>query len=110
MLALQGTGMSGKCCLTAIMTFLVDCTWEKEGGSEQAGEVPATSSDQLLPNSVPANPNPDPLMTSCMKEKKILGSKMTSENQDRLRERLPPSAKKLLPKVEEEGEAEDYCT
>ena len=48
--------------LTAIMTFLVDLHNLGKGRRIRAsGEIPATSSDQLLLNSVPANPHPDPL-------------------------------------------------
>ncbi|XP_054936816.1 dual specificity phosphatase 29 isoform X3 [Physeter macrocephalus] len=44
------------------------------------------------------------------KERKSLGSKMTSREPKTSLKNAYPSAKKLLPKVEEEGEAEDYCT
>uniref|UniRef100_A0AC11B6X9 Dual specificity phosphatase 29 n=1 Tax=Ovis aries TaxID=9940 RepID=A0AC11B6X9_SHEEP len=53
---------------------------------------------------------PGPSAHSCRKERKSLGSKMTSGESKTGLKNIYPSAKKLLPKVEEEGEAEDYCT
>ncbi|XP_059982216.1 dual specificity phosphatase 29 isoform X1 [Lagenorhynchus albirostris] len=53
---------------------------------------------------------PGPGAQSCRKERKSLGSKMTSREPKTSLKNAYPSAKKLLPKVEEEGEAEDYCT
>ncbi|XP_028337092.1 dual specificity phosphatase 29 isoform X6 [Physeter macrocephalus] len=53
---------------------------------------------------------PGPGAHSCRKERKSLGSKMTSREPKTSLKNAYPSAKKLLPKVEEEGEAEDYCT
>ncbi|EPY89441.1 dual specificity phosphatase DUPD1 [Camelus ferus] len=46
----------------------------------------------------------------CRKERKSLGSKMTSRETKTSLQNAYPSAKKLLLKVEEEGETEDYCT
>ncbi|XP_029056879.1 dual specificity phosphatase DUPD1 isoform X2 [Monodon monoceros] len=53
---------------------------------------------------------PGPGAQSCRKERKSLGSKMTSREPKTSLKNAYPSTKKLLPKVEEEGEAEDYCT
>ncbi|XP_067566560.1 dual specificity phosphatase 29 isoform X3 [Pseudorca crassidens] len=53
---------------------------------------------------------PGPGAQSCRKERKSLGSKMTSREPKTSLKNAYPSAKKLLPKVEEEGEAEDYRT
>ncbi|XP_037353060.1 dual specificity phosphatase 29 [Talpa occidentalis] len=49
-------------------------------------------------------------MTSFRKERKPLGSKMTSGEPKTSLKDAYPSAKSLLPKAEEEGEADDYCT
>uniref|UniRef100_A0A4X1SNP5 Dual specificity protein phosphatase n=1 Tax=Sus scrofa TaxID=9823 RepID=A0A4X1SNP5_PIG len=46
----------------------------------------------------------------CRKERKSFGSKMTSGESKTSLKNAYPAAKKLLPKVEEEGEAEEYCT
>nr|XP_006211656.2 dual specificity phosphatase DUPD1 isoform X2 [Vicugna pacos] len=53
---------------------------------------------------------PVPGEHSCRKERKSLGSKMTSREPKTSLQNAYPSAKKLLLKVEEEGEMEDYCT
>ncbi|XP_047617898.1 dual specificity phosphatase 29 isoform X1 [Phacochoerus africanus] len=53
---------------------------------------------------------PGPGVHSCRKERKSFGSKMTSGESKTSLKNAYPAAKKLLPKVEEEGEAEEYCT
>nr|KAF6455730.1 hypothetical protein HJG63_004165 [Rousettus aegyptiacus] len=47
-------------------------------------------------------------MTSCRKERKSIGSKMTSREPKTSLKNAYPSAQRLLPKAEEEEE--DYCT
>uniref|UniRef100_A0A673UJI2 Dual specificity protein phosphatase n=1 Tax=Suricata suricatta TaxID=37032 RepID=A0A673UJI2_SURSU len=49
-------------------------------------------------------------MTNCRKERKSLRSKMTSGEPKTSLKNAYPSAKRLVPKVEGEVEAEDYCT
>lgn len=49
-------------------------------------------------------------MTNCRKERKPLGSKMTSREPKTSLPNAYPPAKRLLPRGEEEVEADDYCT